>query len=180
MTDGPSIGFVTPHSRIDVHENHISLLNRPSASQSRRREHEPLFDEGSLGEGKKEAMMSPKNNQSAPPIDNNTFNSSETAKIAFAALLHVPTPLLVLSSQKTVVLTNHAIESLLRLTTSDGTQLSSTNTVDREQNSTTDGLQGKSLSELGIRKVQDEQQKQMSWEVRKAGSSVRGRALTEQ
>lgn len=72
-----------------------------------------------------------------------TPQTPDAARIAFAALLHVPIPLLVLSNQKTVVLANHAVEKLLDLDTTDG----------------------KTLSQLGIQVAQDDHNTRYTWEV---------------
>lgn len=68
---------------------------------------------------------------------------SDPARIAFPALLHVPVPLLVLSSQKRVVLANYAVGELLGL----------------------DAADGRTWAELGIRIAPDEGQKWHAWEV---------------
>lgn len=73
-----------------------------------------------------------------------TKHTSDAARIAFAALLHVPIPLLVLSNQKTVVLANYAAEKLFGLETADG----------------------QTLSQLGIQVAQDDDQTRYTWEVR--------------
>lgn len=72
-----------------------------------------------------------------------TNHSSDAARIAFAALLHVPIPLLVLSNQKTVVLKNYAAEKLLG----------------------PDAVNGKTLSQLGVQIAQDGERKRYTWEV---------------
>ena len=68
---------------------------------------------------------------------------SDAARVALAALLHVPIPLLVLSNQKTVVLANYAAEKLLGSDIADG----------------------KTLAQLGIQVAQDDEQKGHAWEV---------------
>lgn len=86
------------------------------------------------------------------------------AEVAFAALQYLPTPLLVLSSLKLVLLANEAFGRLLGL---DTLQVSPTATDDeeKEQILVSEMLRGQSLSQIGIDMVQDGQQVWVSWEV---------------
>lgn len=70
------------------------------------------------------------------------------AETALAALHHLPTPLIVLSSLKTIVLANEAMGRLLGLRDAD--KLS-----DGGQESITDVLKGQTLSQIGIDMVSD-------------------------
>ena len=93
-------------------------------------------------------MHSPGLDLNAHPIDStsvttSTKHTSDAVRIAFAALLHVSIPLLVLSNQKTVILANYAAEKLLGLETADG----------------------QNLSQLGIQVAEDDDQTRYTWEV---------------
>lgn len=87
-----------------------------------------------------------------------------TAEVAFTALQYLPTPLLVLSSLKLVVLANEAFGRLLGL---DTLQESPPRAGDdeKEQILVAEMLRGQSLSQIGIDMVQDGQQVWVSWEV---------------
>lgn len=98
---------------------------------------------------------------SNPPLTLDIPNMPSAAEAAFAALLYLPTPLLVLSSLKTVILANEAVGRLLGL---DATHLTAAD-GDREEISVVDKLRGQSLSQLGIDMIQDGQQIWVSWEV---------------
>lgn len=160
MTDCPSTDVDTLNSRIDDNEAHLSLRNPSPVSRNRRSQQEPRYEKESLGDGKEREMQPPESNLSSHLIDAAGRHISDTATIAFAALLHIPSPLLVLSNRKTVVVANYAIEELLGLDTAECD----------EETRAPDGRQGKSLSQLGIQLVQDEHQNQVSWEVRNTGT----------
>ena len=84
------------------------------------------------------------------------------AEAALAALQYLPTPLLVLSSWKSVVLANEAMGRLLGLDAQSRDQAS----PEEEQDKIQIGhlLRGQSLSQLGIDLVQDGQRIWVSWE----------------
>ena len=84
---------------------------------------------------------------------------------AFAALQFLPTPLLVLSSLKTIILANEAVGRLLGLDNLDESQVSAAN-EGQEEVSVVEKLRGQSLSQIGIDMIQDGQQIWVSWEVR--------------
>lgn len=86
------------------------------------------------------------------------------AEVAFGALQYLPTPLLLLSSLKLVVLANEAFGRLLGL---DTLQESPTTTDNEEKEPilVSEMLRGQSLSQIGIDMVQDGQQVWVSWEV---------------
>lgn len=86
------------------------------------------------------------------------------AEVAFAALQYLPTPLLVLSSLKLVVLANEAFGRLLGLDTLQESPTTAGND-EKEQILVSDMLRGQSLSQIGIDMVQDGQQVWVSWEV---------------
>ena len=78
---------------------------------------------------------------------------------ALAALQYLPTPLLVLSSLKTIILANDAMGRLLGFDADDG--------VSQEEGAATklDLLHGQSLSQIGIDVIEDGQSIWISWEV---------------
>lgn len=84
-------------------------------------------------------------------------HTSDAARIALAALLHVRIPLLVLSNRKTVLLANHAAEQLLGLETPNG----------------------KTLSQLGIQRAQEDLPTRYTWEVYAPRDFICGPALIE-
>ncbi|MCJ1394066.1 hypothetical protein MMC18_006944 [Xylographa bjoerkii] len=98
--------------------------------------------------------------KSSPPLFVNIPKIRNAADIALAALQHLPTPLLVLSSLKTVVLANEAIGRLLGLIGNDAGPL-----YDGTSSGTgVDILRGQTLSQLGIDMIQDGQPIWVSWE----------------
>lgn len=86
------------------------------------------------------------------------------AEVAFAALEYLPTPLLLLSSLKLVVLANEAFGRLLGLDTLQDSSTTAGN-EEKEQILVSQMLRGQSLSQIGIDMVQDGQQVWVSWEV---------------
>ncbi len=86
----------------------------------------------------------------------NIPKTPDMADAAFAALQYLPTPLLVLSSAKTVVMANQAMESLLE----QGTGEEGDNEPPTSQSN---GLQGRSLSQLGIDLLEDGRPVWLSW-----------------
>ncbi len=103
-----------------------------------------------------------------PPLFVDIPRMPRAAEAALTALKYLPTPLLVLSSLKTVLLANEAMGRLLGLENihrEDGI----TDGQDHglvEEASGPDILRGQSMSQLGIDMIQDGQQIWVSWEVR--------------
>ena len=85
---------------------------------------------------------------------------------ALTALQYLPIPLLVLSSEKTVVLANEAMGRLL------GIEFES---VATEGLSITETLQGKDMSELGVDILQNGSPMMISWEVSPCQIYTQGR-----
>lgn len=215
MTDWPSPGINTPApvSRLDdkTQQRHLPLRDRPFAasSPSHRSDYESPQDERKgLGlleteaeaeAGKEEGMTQTQSSSrrldlGVGPIRAKTSDTSHsdsdvpaatTARIAFAALLQIHTPLLVLSSGKTVVVANYAFEDFLGLDIPipipDDNGISSATTFEGgEETKVTSRLLGKSLSQLGIWRVRrDGLQEQGSWEVLKSETRNYGSMLTE-
>lgn len=101
----------------------------------------------------------------AIPLNINIPKIPNAAETALIALKYLPTPVIVLSSLKTVLLANEAMGRLLGLNetqTVDG-DIPEEGAVD-ENAPNTDVLKGQSLSQLGIDMVQDGQHLWVSWE----------------
>jgi PAS domain S-box-containing protein len=88
---------------------------------------------------------------------------STAAQVALAALQHLPTPVLVLTSMKTVLLANEAMGRLLGL---NGLDPSGEMVHDGQYNDRpmTDVLRGQSLSQIGIDMLQNGRPIWVSWE----------------
>jgi len=82
-------------------------------------------------------------------------------EVATAAMQYLPTPLLVLSSFKTVMFANDAMGKLLGLDTMEDRRLDG---ADISSTSATDKLIGQSLSQIGIDLIQDGQPVWVNWE----------------
>lgn len=105
-------------------------------------------------------MQPSQSSMSVPSLQKSPPHTSDAAAIALAALVHIPTPLLILSHHQVAVLANYAMGELLGLDKADEIN-NSTAAADDAQAT----IQGKSLSQLGIQLVQDEKQNRVSWEV---------------
>lgn len=86
------------------------------------------------------------------------------AEAALSALQYLPTPILVLSSFKTIILANEAMGRLLGLDSlgEDNVQEDESRTPSRARE---DLLRGQSLSQIGIDVIEDGQSIWVSWEV---------------
>lgn len=98
-----------------------------------------------------------KRNASSESFHINIPRMPVAAEIALAALQYLPTPLLVLSSLKTIVLANEAMGRLLGLW--DGVE-----ERDESNESTTDALKGQTLSQIGVDMISDGVPVWVSWE----------------
>lgn len=98
----------------------------------------------------------------SPPLAVNIPKTPGAAEAALAALQYLPTPLLVLSSWKTIVLANDAIGRLLGLDTHIQDQSLA---GDQAHLPIGDLLRGQSLSQIGIDMLQDGQRIWVSWDV---------------
>lgn len=111
-------------------------------------------------------QQSPESNRNSPPLFVNIPKMPNVAEAALAALQYLPTPLLVLSSLKTIILANEAVGRLLGLDNLDESEDSAAD-EGHEEVSVVDMLRGQSLSQIGIDMIQDGQQIWVSWEVRR-------------
>ncbi|MCJ1380307.1 hypothetical protein MMC17_003410 [Xylographa soralifera] len=140
-------------------EQFSSLKQSLSASLTNGFRH-PKPQNGEYCGGQKAEEQSSIPMKSSPPLFVNIPKARNAADIALAALQHLPTPLLVLSSLKIVVLANEAIGRLLGLTGNDaGPMFDGTST-----GNDVDSLRGQTLSQLGIDMIQDGQPIWVSWE----------------
>ncbi|KKY25144.1 putative histidine kinase hhk6p [Phaeomoniella chlamydospora] len=96
----------------------------------------------------------------SPPMHIPMPPSPLTAEIALAALLYLPTPILVLNSLKTVLLANEALGRLLGLKDGDSADIRSSTAG----YSVTDMLKGQSLSQIGVDMIQDGVPVWVSWD----------------
>lgn len=104
--------------------------------------------------------QSPKSTKGNPPLSVNIPKIHTASNTAFAALQYLPTPLLVLSSRKTVVLANEAFGNLLGLPSNDAER-----SAEHEAEVHSMGiLRGQTLSQIGIDMLQDGQPVWVSWE----------------
>ena len=110
---------------------------------------------------------------SSPPLYVEVPKLPGAAEAAVAALQYLPTPILVLSSWKTVILANSAMTRLLGLD-SKGDDRFPLNDGDCEQMPVNDLLRGQSLSQIGIDMVQSGQRVWVNWEVCKLIYSFHG------
>ena len=106
------------------------------------------------------------NSNSAAPLNIEIPKIPRAAEAALTALKYLPTPLLVLSSLKTVILANEAMGRLLGLESVDkeAPAPDSEDATTDEEAPNTDMLRGQSLSQLGIDMIQAGQQIWVSWE----------------
>ncbi|KAL8906141.1 MAG: hypothetical protein Q9171_006397 [Xanthocarpia ochracea] len=109
-----------------------------------------------------ERRRTPAPNAGSPPVMVNIPRNPGAAEAALAALQYLPTPLLVLSTWKTVVLANEAMGRLLGLDVKQQEHL--TGADEKEQVPISDILRGQSLSQIGIDMLQDGQRIWVSWD----------------
>ena len=106
--------------------------------------------------------------QSNQPLSVSIPRPSAAADVAFAALHYLPTPLLVLSSVKSVVLANEAMGRLLGMDFPEAYQKLVDNSDIEDEEPLLDRLVGRTLSEIGIQIIQNGQRVWVGWEVSNA------------
>ena len=145
----------------------LSMSSRsPSRSKSPAiRDHVPEIDDQHDG-----AAGSPEASKTHHSLSLKIPKQRPAAEAALKALRYLPTPLLVLSSYKTIVLANEAMGRLLGLSV-DSLRAETQNEEDEEELDTPDLLLGQSLSQIGVDMLQGGQRIWVSWEV--AGLSPR-------
>lgn len=153
-------GLETQSSGPENLEDFPSLKKSLSAHLTNRSQRPAARRNVSSENGKAEISRRPKPNPSSSSLSVDIPKLSSAADAAFSALQYLPTPLMVLSSTKTVVLVNDAMgrllgfDSLEELHRSEG----------QESAPVTDMLLGQSLSQIGVDMVQDGQPIWVSWE----------------
>lgn len=93
----------------------------------------------------------------------NALGSSRATSIAFTALRYLPTPILILSSFKTVVLANEAMGKLLNSGAENGREANAYS--GNVQSAVEDKFHGLSLSDLGVSMVLNDDQAWAGWDV---------------
>ena len=109
-----------------------------------------------------ESTEQPKSSRVSPPASIEIPKLSGGAELALSVLQYLPTPIIVLSNLKTVLLANDAMGLLLGLQ-----NYNAGDTLEGEQErdmSVKQLLQGQSLSQIGIDMIQDGQPIWVSWE----------------
>lgn len=158
MTDSPSVNHNVLETS-DTHSKGFETFPSPKKNlsislTSRSHNHPRVLKTSSDQEDRQ--LHSSDSDPESPSLHVNIPKIPDAVTVALATLQHLPSPLLVLSSSKTVILANDAIGRLLGLDTleepEDGT-------------AAVDMLLGQSLSQLGIDMSQDGQQIWVSWEV---------------
>lgn len=160
------IGLETPPSDGDPLAKFSTLKKSLSASFTHPPQHASKLRQGSEKDQQDGGIQPSQPNLSSPPLFVNIPKMPNATEAAFAALQYLPTPLLVLSSLKTIILANEAVGRLLGLDNLDESQVSGAN-EGQEEVSVVEMLRGQSLSQIGIDMIQDGQQIWVSWEVRR-------------
>lgn len=126
--------------------------------------------------GSDDGARTPVPRSGSPPLSVNIPKMPNMVDASLAALRYLPTPLLVLSSWKTVILANEAMGRLLGLDGRD--QRQTRNKEGQEPLGVDFFLKGQSMSQIGIDMLQDGQRIWVSWEVRgRSDTHHRGRAV---
>lgn len=163
MTNLPSANFnglETPSKQVGEYS---TLKKSLSGSLNNRSKSPPKFHE-SLSDSQEDGEVQFPHPILSSPLHVNIPKIPSAAEVALAALQTLPTPLLVLSSLKTVILANEALGRLLGLDALDESQVQFTD-GSHEEAGPLEMLRGKSLSQLGIDMIQNGQQIWVSWEV---------------
>lgn len=138
----------------------LSLSSRsPSRSKGQvRRDDEPAIEGQEDGHPR-----SPEATKANRPMSLRIPKQAPAAEVALKALKYLPTPLVVLSSIKTIVLANEAMGRLLGLS-ADRPSTETQNERSGEITGTSDVLLGLSLSQIGVDMMQAGQRIWVSWE----------------
>ena len=167
MTGWSHDGLRAPPSESEDFRGFSTLKKSLSAVSSRRSRSKSPIEAGEMQLGLERDSLQDDQKSAKPLKDPQLFvdipKMPQAAEAALNALQYLPTPLLVLSSLKTVILANEAMGRLLGLDTLD----SEDESEDHEQgpDRTLDLLGGQSLSQIGIDVIEDGQSMWVSWEV---------------
>lgn len=112
------------------------------------------------------ATSRPPSRRATPPSHVDLPSAPLPFDLALLALQYLPSPILVLSSYKTVILANDAFGLLVGL---NRYEIEEEEEIEREEKepAVADLLEGQSLSQLGIDMIQDGQPIWVNWEVSK-------------
>lgn len=162
MPDPPTL----PHGPEDAHpsstlelENYNTLKQSLSASLKPDGFSPALLDDDYFAS--KATDGPPKSSRASPPVYVELPKLPTSAETALTALQYLPTPILVLSNLKTVILANDAMGLLVGLDNYNSEEGEEDDGV-----SVGDLLRGQTLSQIGIDLIQDGQPIWVSWEVR--------------
>ena len=156
-------GLETPSSGPENLEDFPSLKKSLSAHFSSRSQRPPARRNVSSENAKAETSRRPKPNYHSSSLSVDIPKLPSAADAAFAALQYLPTPLMVLSSSKTIILANGAMGRLLGLDSLEGVD-HFPDEDGQEPGPMTDMLLGQSLTQVGVDMVQDGQPIWVSWE----------------
>ena len=147
-------------------DNYPTLKQSLSASLTNGFQQEEFHPESYFGAQKRDEQA-PRLARSSPPTSLEIPKVPSAAETALAALQYLPTPLLVLSSLKTVILANEAMGRFLGLEGyTQEEEGASIRNVEGEGIAAQDILYGRTLSQIGIDMLQGGQPIWLSWEVR--------------
>ena len=148
-------------------DNYPTLKQSLSASLTNGTHQEEFHPESYFGVQKKDEQA-PRSNRSSPPTSVDIPKVPSAAETALAALQYLPTPLLVLSSLKTVILANEAMGRFLGLESYRDEEGDEKSMDDQGEGvAAQDILYGRTLSQIGIDMLQGGQPIWVSWEVRR-------------
>ena len=148
-----------PSSSLEALEDFPSLKKSLSAHFSIRSQRPPARRHASSDNAKTDLSRRPKANHHSSSLSVDIPGLPSTADAAFAALQYLPTPLIVLSNTKTIILANGAMGRLLGLDSLEGLSEEGP-----ESGPVTEMLMGQSLTQVGVDMVQDGQPIWVSWE----------------
>lgn len=148
-----------------------------AVSSQRSRSRSPRHARGTFAEPIQEAGANEESNDNAksgkkdPSLVLDIPTMPRASEVALTALKYLPTPLLILSSQKMVLMANEAMGRLLGLDSMDEDGSESDHEGDDRAQSL-DLLRGQTLSQIGIDVFEDGQAIWVSWEVRPAACTT--------
>ena len=158
-----SNGLTTPSSNLPT--DYPSLKKSLSASFNAGSTGDPYsFDDKETGHLHNGESQSSTSSPDTPSLYVDIPKQPSPVEAALAALQHMPTPLVVLSNWKTVILANDAMGRLLGLdAVEDGHEVAQED-GQYEKPPVTDMLRGQSLSQIGVDILQDGQRIWVDWE----------------
>lgn len=159
-------------------DNYPTLKQSLSASLTNGFQQEEFHPESYFGTQKRDEQA-PRSNRTSPQTSVSMPKTPSAAETALAALQYLPTPLLVLSNLKTVIIANEAMGRFLGLEGyTQGKEGDGNGNTEGEAATAQDILQGRTLSQIGIDMLQGGQPVWVSWEVRQSELWLRQWLLT--